>query len=223
MTKDGLQFLVDGRSFGAEMYGKHNVSNILGVIATARSLEIPWEKIEASVRSFRGVPGRIEFIPEAEEDDGFRVIVDYAFEPKAIAGLYEVVALLKPRKIIHVFGSTGGGRDVSRRFSVGEFVGQHADICIVTDEDPYDDDPMRIIEDVASAVAGTGKKEGETLYKILDRKKAIARAVSMAEEGDLVLITGKGSEQAMCVSGGKKIPWDDREIARGALRRRKMA
>ncbi|EKD67071.1 MAG: hypothetical protein ACD_48C00613G0002 [uncultured bacterium] len=215
----GLHFTVHERLFSSPMYGEHNAQNIVACMAVARTLDISWGMIEKSVNRFHNVPGRIEFIREAEEH-GFQIIVDYAFEPVAMKRLYDVVALLKPKRIFHVFGSTGGGRDKARRYTLGEFIGIHADMCFVTDEDPYEDDPMEIIEDVASAVKKVGKKKGKNLFIEIDRRKAISLAVSRAKAGDLVLITGKGSEQAMCIAGGKMIPWDDRMIAREALTHR---
>ncbi len=214
--KDGVFGVINQHLMRAPMYGEHNMLNITAAVATARALGIDWAVLEKAVRNLHNAPGRNEFIPEAEKR-GFKVIVDYAFEPKAMAALYEVVKLLAPKRVIHVFGSTGGGRDVSRRFTVGEFVGQHADICIVTDEDPYDDEPRAIMDDVASAVRKTGKVDGKNLFLVVNRYTAISRALQMAEPGDLVLVTGKGSEQAMVVAGGKKIPWDDRQVVRDEL------
>ena len=212
---DGIHFRVHDRDFHAPMYGEHNADNILSVIAIARGLDIPWSAIQETVQTFRNVPGRLEFIPEAE-DFGFQVIVDYAFEPEAMKKLYEVVDLLNPKRIIHVFGSTGGGRDIERRFTVGKFVGERADICIVTDEDPYDDDPIEIMNDVASALESVGKKRSADLFVIPSRKEAIDKAIARAKQGDMVLVTGKGSEQAMVIKG-KLVPWDDREAVRSAL------
>ena len=211
---DGLHFEIENHKLQAPMYGEHNIYNIVGAVTIARELNISWEVIEKAVSSFKNVPGRNEFISEAKEK-GFDVIVDYAFEPVAMEKLYQVVDLLKPTgKIIHVFGSTGGGRDKDRRFKLGEMIGKRAAICIVTDEDPYEDDPIEIIDDVASAVTKQGKELEKNVFKILDRKEAIGKAVEMAEKGDLILITGKGSEQGMCVAGGKMIVWDDRKIVR---------
>ena len=217
--KAGIHFKVHEREFSAPMYGEHNAKNIVACMAVARAMDISWGTIEKAVASFHNVPGRIEFIREAE-GHGFQILVDYAFEPVAMKKLYEVVALLQPKRILHVFGSTGGGRDKARRFTLGEFIGHHADMCFVTDEDPYEDDPIEIIEDVASAVKKTGKRKGRNLFIEIDRRKAITLAVRRAKPGDLVLITGKGSEQAMCVAGGNMIPWDDRTIARDALKGR---
>ena len=135
-----------------------------------------------------------------------------------MAKLYDILPLFTPKQIIDVLGATGGGRDIERRFTVGKFVGEKADIVIVTDEDPYDDDPREIMDDVASAVRKTGKKDNETLYIIEKRDEAIVKAITLAKEGDLVVITGKGSEQAMVVKG-ELIPWDDRSIARKAIKK----
>ncbi len=220
VSEKGLEFQIGQEAFVAPLFGAHNMMNILCAIEICHILGIDWHTtLKDAVKVLKGPAGRIEFISEAEQL-GFRVIVDYAFEPVAIEKLYEVVAKIQPKRVIHVFGSTGGGRDVSRRFTVGEYVGNHADVCIITDEDPYDDDPMEIIQDVASSVEKTGKKEGENLFKILDRHEAIQKAVDLAQEGDLILLTGKGSEQKMVVKG-KMIPWDDRDAVRTALKNRK--
>lgn len=215
-TADGIAFEVGGAAYTAPLYGLHNAYNLTAAIAILRELGVSKETTQRAVSVCVNAPGRNEFIVEAEKK-GFKVIVDYAFEPKAVGALYEVVALLKPARVIHVFGSTGGGRDVSRRFSVGELAGNKADICIVTDEDPYDDNPEAIMNDVASSVRKTGKKDGYDLLIIPDRRAAIAQALSLAKPGDLVLVTGKGSEQAMVVAGGQKIPWDDRQVVREEL------
>lgn len=215
--RNGLHFIVNQNRFDAPLFGEHNVGNILAALTLAVELNIEETELQKAVASLKGPEGRLEFIKEAEAK-GFQVIVDYAFEPIAIQKLYEVVKLLAPKRVIHVFGSTGGGRDVGRRFSVGEYVGKHADICIITDEDPYDDDPQKIIDDVASAVAKTGKEEWKNLFKILDRKDAIEEAITLAQPGDLILITGKGSEQGMVVKG-QILPWDDRQIVREVLKK----
>lgn len=216
VDKNGLHFKIHDREFNVSMYGEHNIYNILAVVVIARQLDISWSVIQEATNEFKNVPGRVEFIKEAEEY-GFQVIVDYAFEPHAMTALYQIVDLLKPKRVIHVFGSTGGGRDKERRFTVGSLIGERADICIVTDEDSYDDDPMEIINDVASAVAKTGKIPNKNLFKILDRGEGIKKALEIAREEDLILVTGKGSEQAMCIAGGRMIAWDDREEVRKNL------
>ncbi len=214
--KHGISGVLNNYILQAPMFGLHNLMNIAAAVTAARALGVDWKTLQEAVKNLHNAPGRNEFISEADVY-GFKVIVDYAFEPKAVSALYEVVDLLKPNRVIHVFGSTGGGRDVSRRFSVGELVGQKADVCIITDEDPYDDDPHAIMNDVASAVRQTGKTDDDDLFMVADRREAIAKALQMAGAGDLVLVTGKGSEQAMVVAGGRKIPWDDRQVVREEL------
>ncbi len=218
VTDKGIEFQIGQEVFFAPVFGEHNMMNILCAIEICHAMGIDWRTtLKQSVQHLQSPEGRIEFIHEAETK-GFRVIVDYAFEPVAMQKLYDVVSHIQPKRIIHVFGSTGGGRDVARRFTVGEFVGTHADICIVTDEDPYDDNPQDIIDDVASAVVKAGKVNGQNLFAILDRTQAIEKAISLAQSGDVVLITGKGSEQGMVVKG-KIIPWDDRKVVRESLKK----
>lgn len=215
-TSQGISFVVEDVTYTAPLFGLHNAYNLTAAISILREFGISKKTVQSVINQCTNAPGRNEYIPEAEAK-GFNVIVDYAFEPKAMAALHDVARLINPRKIIQVFGSTGGGRDVSRRFSVGELVGKVADVCIITNEDPYDDDPLKIIEDVASAVRKAGKKDNYDLFIIPDRRAAIAKALQLAQAGDLVLVTGKGSEQAIVVSGGKKIPWDDRRVVREEL------
>ena len=96
-------------------------------------------------------------------------------------------------------------------------MGNQADLIIITDEDPYDDDPLSIMQAVAEGVEKAGKKKNKNYFIIPDRRQAIERAIELAKTGDLVLVTGKGSEQAICVARGRKIPWDDREEVRRAI------
>ncbi len=200
--------------------GEHTPMNVAAALTVTRELGVDEAVLKQTAPNLKGVPGRIELIPEAEVH-GFRVIVDYAFEPVALAALYKVVTQLQPTRVIHVLGSCGGGRDAAVRSVKGQFAAEHAEIVIVTNEDPYDDDPMEIIEDVAkgveTAISSQPSVHSIELLKILDRREAIEKALSLAQKGNLVVITGKGSEQAMCVAGGKKIPWDDRKIVRELL------
>lgn len=225
ISAGGLNFNFENTHYSAPLYGEHNIENLAGVIAIAKSLNISEENIQQAIAQIKSPPGRIEFIPSASLRTGpeankldFQVIVDYAFEPVALQKLYDVVDLIKPTgKIIHVCGSTGGGRDKSRREPIGKLVGEKSDIFIITNEDPYDENPLEIMEQVKVGAIAMGKKENMNMFMILDRKQAIEKALSLAQNGDLVIITGKGSEQKMCVAGGKMIDWDDRKIARDYL------
>ncbi|MFH1662040.1 MAG: UDP-N-acetylmuramyl-tripeptide synthetase [Candidatus Falkowbacteria bacterium] len=209
-------FYIDGIKIGLKLLGEFNAVNAMTAVCVGLSQNLTPRKIKKGLESIKGVPGRFERIDAGQE---FSVIADYAFEPNAVDKLYETIKLFpssrdKDNKIIHVLGSAGGGRDKARRPELGKIAGKNADFVIVTNEDPYDEDPMEIINQVAEGAEKQGKKEEKNLFKILDRKEAIKKALSLANEKDIVLITGKGSEQAICVRDGKKIAWDDRKIAR---------
>ncbi len=211
----GISFSVDDVKFNLQLIGGFNVRNTLTAICVGLTQELTLEQIKFGLESIGGVPGRFEHIDEGQS---FTVIVDYAFEPRAVEKLYETIKLIPHKRVIHVLGSAGGGRDVARRPVLGKIAGEKADIVIITNEDPYDDDPGIIIDQVAVGAEKSGKKMDENLYKILDRREAIRKALRIAEENDLVLITGKGCEQAICVEGGKRIKWDDRKAVREELK-----
>jgi len=211
----GTSFKIRGIKINLPLLGAFNAMNGAAAISVGLAEGLSLEIIKSGLEEIQGVRGRLEKIDEGQD---FTVIVDYAFEPKAVAKLYETIALLPHKKIIHILGSAGGGRDAARRPVLGRIAGEQADYVIVTNEDPYDDDPETIISQVALGAEKAGKRVGENLFKILDRREAIKKALNLAQAGDLVLITGKGSEQAICVAGGEKIPWDDRAVVRGLLR-----
>jgi UDP-N-acetylmuramoyl-L-alanyl-D-glutamate--2,6-diaminopimelate ligase len=215
-SQAGISFIADGKEVSLKLLGEFNATNAVMALGVGLLRDLEFTKLVKGISNISGVPGRLEQIDEGQ---AFSVIVDYAFEPKAVSKLYETVNLIPHEKIIHVLGSTGGGRDVARRPKLGELAGEMADYVIVTNEDPYDDDPNLIIDQVALGAENKGKKINKNLFKILDRKEAIRKACLLAEEGDIVLITGKGSEQAICVANGKMIPWDDREEVRKILQK----
>ncbi len=214
LTSTGSDFCVGGMNFEIMLPGMYNVYNTLAAIAVGLTRGMDFSVIAQALSGPIAVPGRFERIDEGQP---FEVIVDYAPEVASMTQLYTVIDVIKKGRVIHVLGSCGGGRDKSRRPILGRIAGSHAQIVIVTNEDPYDDDPMTIIQEVAAGAIEVGKKEGETLFTILERKEAISKALALACPGDIVLITGKGAEQAMCVGRGKKIPWDDRRTARQLL------
>jgi len=216
---NGTSFKVGTVEFDLRLIGAFNAYNALPAIAIAKEEGFSMEKVKEKLESIKVVPGRMEIIDAGQN---FSVIVDYAPEPYSLAKCYETLEFISERdnkKIIHVLGSCGGGRDKARRPILGRMAGKFADIVIVTNEDPYDDEPEQIINDVAAGAIQEGKELDKNLYKILDRVKAIEKAMSLAAPGDLVLLTGKGSEQAIAVENGAYLPWDEREVAREAIRK----
>ena len=216
VDENGTSFVVNDTKINLQLLGEFNVANAMAGVSAGLSQGLEIEQIKNGLENIKGVPGRFEKIDAGQN---FIVIVDYAFEPNAVAKLYKTIELISHNKIIHVLGSAGGGRDVARRPQLGKLAGEKANYVIVTNEDPYDDDPRIIIDQVAVGAEHSGKKINNDLFKISDRREAIKKALFLAKENDVVLITGKGSEQAICVADGEKIKWDDREVAREELSR----
>lgn len=207
-------FEAQGCRFTLPVMGRVNASNAAAAITVGHAFGCAFPKMARALASLPPLPGRFELITEGQP---FHVMVDYGYDPIAQRALYETVRVLKPKRIIHVTGSAGGGRDKARQPKLGQLAAENADIVVVTNEDPYDDDPMTIINTIADAAARCGKVDGQNLFRILDRREAIHKAITLAQVNDLVLITGKGAEQGMMVKGYRKIPWDDRTVAREAL------
>ncbi len=212
----GVKFDFDGEEIQMKILGDFNSKNATIAGAVGLALGLNKRQIRSGLEKVVGIPGRLERIDEGQD---FTVIVDYAFEPVAVGKLYDMVGNLDHEKIIHVLGSAGGGRDMARREILGKLAGEKADFVIVTNEDPYDEDPMEIIKMVADGARNVGKVEDDNLFLIEDRGEAIEKAIGLAREGDVVLITGKGSEQAIVVGNGRKVMWDDRDVVREVLRK----
>ena len=141
----------------------------------------------------------------------FRVIVDYAHTPEALKQVYETLHTLPHQRIISVLGACGD-RDKAKRPKLGELASKMTDLVVITNEDPYTENPDEIINQIITG-ARKQKKLGVDLFKIPDRSKAIKFALNKAREDDIVVVTGKGAEQSM-VWGDKKIPWDDRDMVK---------
>jgi len=114
-------------------------------------------------------------------------------------------------------GAQGGGRDKAKRTVMGEIAGRYADYIILTNEDPYDEDPGQILSDIKSGISNF-KFQISNLYEIIDRREAIKKALSLAQAGDIVILTGKGGEVWMCVENGKKIPWNESDVVKEELK-----
>lgn len=209
-TEEGSTFRLAGTQYTLALPGEYNVANALAAIAVGQAYGLSHATMSDGLKKVKGVPGRFEVVVQKP----FRVVVDYAFVPEAMHAVYKAAQAFRPRHIIAVLGAAGGGRDKWKRPVLGKIAAQYAKFVIVTNEDPYDEDPMRIIDQVADGACDGGKVDGETLFRVGDRKEGIAKALSLAQEGDLVMITGKGSEEVMVVAGGKKVPFNDAAVVR---------
>jgi UDP-N-acetylmuramoyl-L-alanyl-D-glutamate--2,6-diaminopimelate ligase len=200
--------------------GKFNVYNALAAISVGIAEDLDLEVMKNAIEKVTLIPGRMEKV-EAGQD--FTIIVDFAHTPDGLQKVFEATRAMTKAKIIHVGGATGN-RDKTKRPIMGSISGRWADVTIVTDEDPYDEDPKSIIDQVADGVIRGATKEnpkvlGENFFKILNRKSAIMQALNMAKKGDVVLITGKGAETKMAVGNNQFIPWSDKEIVEEGLGR----
>lgn len=195
--------------FKLSLIGDFNTYNGLAAICVGLSRGVNLETCKRALEKVKGIPGRMELVIESP----FKVIVDYAVTPDALEKFYQTIKkIFLPSKLISVFGSCGGGRDKWRRPVLGKIAARYCDKIIVTNEDPYDEEPMEIIEQIAKGTEGKAEK-------ILDRREAIRKALSSAQKGDMVVITGKGCEPWICLAKGKKIPWDDRKVVREEFER----
>ncbi len=192
--------------------GSFNVYNALAAVAVAMSQNIPVNVVKAALEKFTGVAGRMERIMEKQP---YVVIVDYAHTTDAVQKVLSTIRPVVKGRLIHVFGATGD-RDKSKRPLMGKASDQFADWIILTDDDPYTENRMQILEGIKP---GIKREENEGFWVIPDRRQAIKTAIYLAEPQDVILITGKGAEQVLVTNAGK-IPWDDREIARGFIQER---
>ncbi len=209
LQNNKTEFEINDVKFKTSLIGEMNVYNVAAAVGVAVSQGLELEALPNLVEKLKAPSGRMQLIDEGQE---FKVIVDYAHEPASLRAAYETARLFHPRKVIGILGAQGGGRDKGKRSKLGEVAANYADYIFVTNEDPYDEDPGQIIEDVASGAVG------KPVEKIIDRDRAIKKALGLAQAGDLVLITGKGGEVSMCVAGGQKIPWSDEKVVRDYLK-----
>lgn len=210
-----MEFKIYDTNFVLDMLGGFNMKNASLAAATAESLGVPLSESAKALKSFHGVRGRMESVPN---NLGVTIIVDFGCEPASIAAALESAAQLPHNKLIHVFGSTGGHRDISKRFVFGKTSAQYADSIIITNDDVYNSDPAEIAVNIEEGVKSF-KLRKPPYEIILNRRAAIAKAISTAQKNDVILITGKGSEQFLVLPGDKRIEWDDVSVVKEELKK----
>ena len=188
------------------LIGDFNIHNALAAICVGLSQNIDLATCKKAVEKVEGIPGRMEEVISQP----FKVFVDYAFTPNALEKVYQT---LKPKnaKMVCVLGACGGGRDKWKRPVLGEIAAKYCDEIIVTNEDPYDESPEKIINDVKGGIVRFARPH-QTCYTISDRRMAIKKSLELAQPGDTVVITGKGCEPWICVKGGKKALWNEKQV-----------
>jgi UDP-N-acetylmuramoyl-L-alanyl-D-glutamate--2,6-diaminopimelate ligase len=223
------------------LVGRPNAYNILAAAAAAMALDVPFSAIEKGIRQLDAVPGRFQVVSAPADD--VRVVVDYAHTDDALKNLLETARALAAGRLITVFGC-GGDRDRTKRPLMGAVAARLSDLVIVTSDNPRSEDPDQIIDEIKRGIVlpadrmpadrvpadrvpadrqppkGQAGPRSTPCVAVTDRKAAIERAVRDARAGDLVLIAGKGHEKYQVI-GDRVLPFDDVEVARNALARRR--
>jgi len=199
-----------------------NKDNIAAAAAVAMNLGIDEKTIAEALRDFNGVPGRMEFVRRGP----FAAVIDYAHTPDSLEAVYRHLRStvnsqqLTVNKLICVLGAAGGGRDKWKRPVMGKIAAEYCNEIILTNEDPYDENPEEILDQISSGFSQIPNSKfliPNSYYRILDRKAAIEKAIGLARDGDVVVATGKGSEDSIRVARGKKIPWNEKKAVEEIL------
>lgn len=210
LSEKGSSLTFHGVQIQTKMAGIFNIYNILAAATYANSQNIKIADIKRGLENFDGVLGRMQkvYSPTQKDKQNFDVIVDYAHTAESLKAAYSVYA--GKRRMICVLGSCGGGRDKWKRPAMGKVASDLCDEIILTNEDPYDENPDQIICDVAKGIV-------KPYDIIIDRREAIREAISRAKEGDVIMITGKGTDPYLMEAGGKRTPWSDAGVAEEEL------
>lgn len=213
---EGISFTLDGVRITSPLTGEFMIRNMIAASRCAQALGIEMPVISRALSKLSLIRGRMEFVklPQSHPQRNlqtFDVVVDYAHTIESLEALYS--SFPNKRKIC-VLGNTGGGRDTWKRPGMAGVADNLCDEIILTTEDPYDEDPLSIIEDMKKGIT---KK---TPIVIVDRREAIEKAIEIAQPGNVILLSGMGSQQYMCVKNGEKIPWDDVSVAREAIEKK---
>jgi len=213
VSNSGISLTYRNTPIKSKLRGSFNISNILAAATYATTQNITPEDIARGVEKVDRIKGRVDFVTLKKDHplsklQNFDVVVDYAHTTDSLEKLYQA---FPEQRIIAVLGNTGGGRDRWKRPDMAKVADKYASQIILTNEDPYDEDPQVIINEMAVAI------KDKPLKIIMDRREAIHEAISWAQPGDVVLITGKGTDPYIMEANGKKTPWSDEEVAREEL------
>jgi UDP-N-acetylmuramoyl-L-alanyl-D-glutamate--2,6-diaminopimelate ligase len=196
-----------GELFTVPLPGVFNLKNMLAALTLCDAIGVPTPIMKKALEHVAPIAGRAERV---EVGQLFMVVVDYAHTPDSLRAIYETY---KGKRIIGVLGSTGGGRDAWKRPLMGKIADEFCDVAILTNEDPYDEDPHKIIAEVASGFKNLKP------HIILDRRQAIREALREADDGDVVLITGKGTDPYIMGKEGTREAWSDKKVAQEELQK----
>jgi len=209
-TLTGAEFTAGGMRLRSPLPGRFNVANVLAAVAAVRALGVDDATIERALPGAAAVPGRFQPVDEGQP---FAVLVDYAHTPDSLENVLRAAREIARGRVIVTFGA-GGDRDRTKRPLMGAAAAALADEVLVTSDNPRSEDPEAIVAEIMKGI------ERPDVRVEVDRRRAIADAIALAESGDVVVIAGKGHEQGQEFAGGRKEPFDDVTVAREALRAR---
>jgi len=215
----GKAILYKKSDYAVNLLGEFNKENTGAAAAFLKTVGVGENVVKKALGNFTDIPGRLEFVQKFP----FSVVVDYAHTPDSLEAVYKTLkekTAKTKNKLICVLGSAGGGRDKWKRPKMGVIAASYCDEIVLTDEDPYNENPLSIIKDIEKGfveAAGEKFKNLDSYWRIISREEAIRRALSIAGQDDIVIITGKGSEQTIHKADGVVEPWSDKKAARKLL------
>lgn len=207
LKEDGVVFRLGKSTIYSKLIGKFNLENMLAAITFAKSIGISDQTVKKALESMNVIYGRAEKIKNDKDID---VYVDYAHTSESLEALYKA---FHDKKLICVLGSAGGGRDKWKRPKMGEVADTYCEKIILTNDDPYEEDPIEIVNDIKSGISKN------YVDIVIDRRKAINKALSLAGKNTVVLITGKGTDPFLMEANNTKTPWSDADVVREEIKK----
>lgn len=210
LHSDGITLVIDGETLRVPLVGEFNVYNTLAAITLARALNIELATIKTALQNLPTIKGRVEhFKSPADAKKQLTVVVDYAHTPDSLEQLYKA---FPNQAKVGVLGNTGGGRDTWKRPEMATIAERYCEHIFLTNEDPYDEDPDKIVHEMAEGIKNQAK-----LTIIMDRRAAIKAAIEKVRPGGYVLVSGKGTDPYIMGPNNTKEPWSDAEVVQELL------
>lgn len=210
LQKDSISLVIENVTIRVPIVGLFNVYNTLAAITLSRKLGVSLDTIAQALRELPGLRGRVELIESpAKAEKHITAVVDYAHTPDSLTQLYE--AFPNQHKVC-ILGNTGGGRDTWKRPEMGAIAEKYCDNIILTNEDPYDEDPVKIVEEMRK-----GMSDDAPVEILMDRREAMKKAIEIAPNGAYVIISGKGTDPYIMGPNGTKTPWSDASVVKELL------
>jgi len=222
LAATGTKFSLEGTNFSLKLWGKENLANVIAALTVLKALGMSPKVSRDFLSNTTGLPGRFEVI---KHPAGFKVIIDYAHTPVSIEALYQNLwQLFKPKRLLCLVGAAGGHRDKWKRPIIGELAAKYCQEIVISNEDPFTDDPEIILKAIETGVKRyLDEHDFHKPYEIIpDRKSAILHLIQKAQRGDLVVLIGKGAETTIETPTGP-IPWNERAVVEEILKEKRRS